>query len=277
MVGGADYRDPSREDITAGFLRAESALADEDPQRTLGIFAELRATGNSRLRDLLVERHTSLVHFLARKFKDRGESLEDVIQQGMIGLINAIDRFDLRRGVKFTTYATPMIAGEIKRYFRDKGRRMKVPRRLQELQYRVGGVVEELTQRLQRSPTIREISEALGATEETVVEALEMAHSMDLVSLDSDLPAHEDESPASFRDRVGCEDDALEVLGVRSHLEESLKVLNVRERAVVTMHFFDGLSQSDIAKRMGISQMQVSRLKQNAVDRLRRFFRGAET
>ncbi len=239
------------------------------------LFKEWHRTRDPRTRERLIEKHISLVHYLARKFRDRGESVDDLVQQGIVGLVNAFDRYDPGRCVKFTTYATPMIVGEIKRYFRDKSRRMKVPRRLQELNTQLSRVIENLTHGLHRSPTISEIAEALGTSEERIMEALEF--SQDMVSLDADVEFGDgDHSPHSLGECLGSLDEAIEVLGTRAHVEDALNVLNVRERAVVRMHFFEGMSQSDIAKRIGISQMQVSRLKHAAMTRLKKHLRGGE-
>lgn len=254
---------------------ADSEIAGSEPDDFNHLFKEWRRTRDPRTRERLIERHISLVHYLARKFRDRGESVDDLVQQGIVGLVNAFDRYDPGRSVKFTTYATPMIVGEIKRYFRDKSRRMKVPRRLQELNIQLSRAIENLTQGLHRSPTIPEIAEALGTSEERIVEALEI--SLDMVSLDEDIESGDDDhSPHSLGERLGTLDEAIEVLGTRSHVEDALNMLNVRERAVVRMHFFEGMSQSDIAKRIGISQMQVSRLKHAAMTRLKKHLRGGE-
>ena len=244
----------------------------DDPQQFNDLHLQWQRTKDPSLRSALIEQHVSLVHFLARKFRDRGESIEDLAQQGFVGLVDAFDRFDPKRHVKFTTYATPMIVGEIKRYFRDKGRRASVPRRLQELSYQLGNVVEELTQALQRSPTVPEIARALGVSEESVVEIMETGRACDVVFLDAGFgPDDEHVGTHSFLDYIGLLDEGIEAIDARSHLDEAFRVLDRRERTVVTLLFFEDMSQSEIAQKLGVSQMQVSRIKRAAMLRLREF------
>ena len=153
--------------------RTAGGKAAWDKDRTRELFRRLKASGDAEARDQLIVNHINLVRFLASKFKNRGESLEDLIQVGTIGLIKAIDRFDPERGLEFTTYATPTIMGEIKRHFRDKGWSVRVPRRLQELSAKVNQATDELTNQLQRSPSVAEIAEHLGSTVDEVLELIE--------------------------------------------------------------------------------------------------------
>ena len=148
------------------------------------LFAQWRASGDPALRDHLILMHRNLVVALARRFVEKGEIFEDLVQQGLIGLIYALDHFDSERGVRFTTFATPAVLGEIRRYFRDKSWCVRVPRRLQELHHLIGRTVEQLTQTYNRAPTYGEIANALNLHVDEVVEVLEMAHSVDLMSLD---------------------------------------------------------------------------------------------
>ena len=155
-----------------------------DKDRTRELFRRYKEEGDSEARDQLIVSHLNLVRFLASKFKNRGESLEDLIQVGTIGLIKAIDRFDPERGLEFTTYATPTIMGEIKRHFRDKGWSVRVPRRLQELSAKVNQATDELTNQLQRSPSVAEIAEHLGSTVDEVLEAMESSSAYSSVPLE---------------------------------------------------------------------------------------------
>jgi RNA polymerase sigma-B factor len=224
--------------------------------------------GDLQARDELIERYMSLVRSLARRYSHRGEQLDDLVQIGAIGLIKAIDRFDLDRGVELTTYATPNIIGEIKRHFRDKGWSVRVPRGLQELNVQISKLVEQLTVQLSRSPTIAELAEAAGVEEESVLEALESGRAYSAVSL----------SPGANSDEEG-ELDPLESLGEVEHeyeisedravLAPGFKVLDQRERKILHLRFFSGLTQSQIADEIGISQMHVSRLIRRSLEKIR--------
>jgi RNA polymerase sigma-B factor len=220
------------------------------------------------VREKLVDQYIGLVEFLARRFRNRGELLEDLVQVGTIGLLKAIDRFDLDREVEFSTYATPTIVGEIKRHFRDKGWAVRVPRRLQELHLELTKIVGHLGQELGRSPTIAEIAEAAGTTEETVLEGMEIAQAYNFTSLDAPIDSDDNES-ASFADQMGGEDDQLENLEYRASLAPEMAKLPERERRILYLRFYKGMTQSEIASRLGISQMHVSRLLNRTLIRLR--------
>ncbi len=221
-----------------------------------------------RLREQLVEQFIGLVEFLARRFRNRGEPLEDLIQVGTIGLLKAIDRFDLDREVEFSTYATPTIVGELKRHFRDKGWAVRVPRRLQELHLELTKVVAQLGQDLGRSPTVAEIAEAAQTNEETVLEGLEIAQAYNFTSLDAPIDTDEGSS-TTFAEQLGVEDEHLENLEYRASLAPEMSKLPERERKILYLRFFKGLTQSEIAERLGISQMHVSRLLNRTLIRLR--------
>ena len=238
------------------------------------MFRQLRATGEPKLRERLIQTHLNLVRFLARKFANRGEPVDDLIQVGTIGLINAVDRFDPERGIRFATYATPTIAGEIKRYFRDRGWAIKVPRRLQELNLAANKAIDTLVQRLDRSPTVKEIAREIDVTEEEALEALELGQMYELVSLDSETGQADDVSHTTVADYVGADDGVLEEIGARSSLVEGLKRLPERERKIIELRFFRNLSQTEVARRLGISQMHVSRLQHKALHHLHELSRG---
>ncbi|HVA37162.1 MAG TPA: SigB/SigF/SigG family RNA polymerase sigma factor [Candidatus Dormibacteraeota bacterium] len=222
-----------------------------------------------RLRSELVVMHLNLVRYLAVKFANRGESLEDLIQVGTVGLIKAIDRFDLERKVEFTTYATPTIVGEIKRYFRDKGWAVKVPRRLQELNLAVNRAVETLTSKLNRSPTISDLAEHLSVSEEQVLEAQELGQAYNVLSLDTELGGESEKKSATLLDYLGAEDASLERLEDRANLERAFGVLNGRERLILYLRFYQNVSQTEIARRLNVSQMHISRLQQKALEKLK--------
>jgi RNA polymerase sigma-B factor len=224
-----------------------------------------------RLRNELVVAHLNLVRYLAVKFANRGEALDDLIQVGTVGLLKAIDRFDLERGVEFTTYATPTIVGEIKRYFRDKGWAVKVPRRLQELNLSVNRAIEKLTVKLGHSPTVGELAQHLGASEEDILEAQELGQAYNLLSLDTELNGEGDKKSQTLADYVGQNDAGLELLEDRANLERAFQVLTGRERVILYLRFYESVSQTEIAKRLNVSQMHVSRLQQKALEKLKNF------
>ncbi len=226
----------------------------------------------TELRAKLVDQYIGLVEFLARRFRNRGEPLEDLVQVGTIGLLKAIDRFDLEREVEFSTYATPTVVGELKRHFRDKGWAVRVPRRLQELHLELSKTVSNLGQELGRSPTVAEIAKSAGTTEESVLEGLEIAQAYNFTSLDAPIDS-DDAGSTSFADQLGAEDDQLENLEYRAALAPEMAKLPEREREILYLRFFKGLTQSEIADRLGISQMHVSRLLNRTLIRLREALR----
>jgi RNA polymerase sigma-B factor len=221
------------------------------------------------LRDELVVVHLNLVRFLAVRFVNRGEPLDDLVQVGTVGLLKAIDRFDLERGVEFTTYATPTIVGEIKRYFRDKGWAVKVPRRLQELNLAVNRASDKLAISLGRSPTVTELAEHLQAGEDEILEAQELGQAYNLLSLDSEVSGEADKKSQTLADTVGVADAGLELLEDRANLEQAFGVLTGRERVIIYLRFYESVSQTEIAKRLNVSQMHVSRLQAKALEKLR--------
>jgi RNA polymerase sigma-B factor len=246
-----------------------------DRQRTREAFAHLAAMRAStphladRLRDELVVAHLNLVRYLAVKFANRGETLEDLVQVGTVGLIKAIDRFDLTRGVEFTTYATPTIVGEIKRHFRDKGWALKVPRRLQELNLSVNRAMEKLTVGLGHSPTVAELAKQLNASEEEILEAQELGQAYNLLSLDTEVTGDGDKNAQTLADYIGHPDPQLANLEDRANLERAFEVLTRRERVILFLRFYESVSQTEIAKRLNVSQMHVSRLQQKALEKLK--------
>jgi RNA polymerase sigma-B factor len=239
-----------------------------DKAHTRALFEHYREHGDEESRDELITMYLNLVKYLASRFRNRGEPIDDLIQVGTIGLIKAIDRFDIDRDVEFTTYATPTIIGELKRYFRDKGWAIKVPRRLQELSFRVNQAVDQLTGRLQRSPTILEIAEYLGVTPEEVLEAMETSEAYNFVSLESDRNTEGNDS-FSILEYVGKDDQLMSVIEDRTTLAQALRHLTPQEQRVLYLRFFQGLTQTEIASQLGISQMQVSRLLRKTLRVLR--------
>ncbi|OKI69569.1 RNA polymerase subunit sigma [Streptomyces sp. MJM1172] len=249
-------------------------VAVPDPRDRSGaraLFFELRelpegSVERAELRNRLVRMHLPLVEHLARRFRNRGEPLDDLTQVATIGLIKSVDRFDPDRGVEFSTYATPTVVGEIKRHFRDKGWAVRVPRRLQELRLSLTTATAELSQQHGRSPTVHELAERLGISEEEVLEGLESANAYSTLSLD--VPDTDDESPA-VADTLGSEDEALEGVEYRESLKPLLEGLPPREKRILLLRFFGNMTQSQIAQEVGISQMHVSRLLARTLAQLR--------
>ena len=222
--------------------------------------------GDASAREALVQRHLPLVRSLARRYAGRGESLEDIEQVGSIGLIKAIDRYELTREVALTTYATPNIVGEIKRHFRDKGWAIRVPRALQELNGKMGPTIERLTAKLGRSPTINEIAQEFETSPEQVLEAMEAGSAYAPQSLSVGPDADGELDPM---ETIGSEDVEFERTDERTSLEPALAALPDREQLILKLRFEEGLTQTQIAEQIGISQMHVSRLIRRSLERMR--------
>jgi RNA polymerase sigma-B factor len=209
------------------------------------------------------------VVFLARKFANRGEPLEDIVQVGYIGLLQAIERFEPQRGLEFSTFATPTIVGEIKRYFRDKSWAVKVPRRLQETMQRADLAGQRLQARLGRQPSVQEIAKEIELDPEEVLAAMEASPAQRTISFESTGPA-KDEDGLQLTERLGLDDQNLDKVELQDLLDQAMRHLTPRERRIMYLRFVDELPQAEVAKRLGISQMHVSRLQRAAVERLKR-------
>lgn len=264
MFGWSSMRD---NDALIG--RKRGSVVEWTDEETEQLFRRYLRGREPWVRDQLVMMHQNLVRFLAGKFANRGEPLEDLIQVGIIGLINAIDRFDPDRGTKFSTYATPTIVGEIRRHFRDKAWSLKVPRRLQELNLAANKASEDLSQRLGHPPTIQEIAAQIGASEEETLEAIELGNAYDTVSLDSKLAYEGESAPLTLAEFVGDMDGTLQNIETYGDLKQAMDSLEPREKAIIYYRFFMDMSQTEVAKRLNISQMHVSRLQQKALKRLK--------
>jgi len=251
----------------ASYRPSVSEKWDKDKVRQL--FVEYQACGDPALRDDLVGRHMNLVRFIAAKFANRGESLEDLQQVASLGLVKAIERYDLSVGAEFTTYATPTIIGEIKRHFRDKAGAFKVPRRLRELKVAVSRVAESLTNDMERAPTVHEIAQALDISDEEVLEAQELGQVYNVLSLNSDIESDEDKRVSNLLEYLGRADLQLENVENQVILERAFGYLSGRERLVIFLRFYESLTQSETAKILDISQMHVSRLQNRALQKLK--------
>ena len=233
--------------------------------------------GDLAAREQLIEQYMSLVRSLARRYSYRGEQLEDLVQIGAIGLIKAIDRFDVNRGVELTTYATPNIIGEIKRHFRDRGWSVRVPRGLQELNIQLSRLIEELTVQNGRSPTIPELAKAASVTDEEVLEALESGRAYSSLSLSAGSGGNDEDGDLDPLESLGTEEHQYEVSEDRAVLAPGFRVLDERERTILHLRFFEGLTQSQIAQQVGISQMHVSRLIRRSLEKIREEIASDET
>ena len=271
---GAQHERNTEQDARGAQHEPSDRHVQHDPQDRSGaraMFVELRKLQDgsaeyAELRNQLVRMHLPLVEHLARRFRNRGEPLDDLTQVATIGLIKSVDRFDPERGVEFSTYATPTVVGEIKRHFRDKGWAVRVPRRLQELRLALTTATAELSQLHGRSPTVHELAEKLAISEEEVLEGLESANAYSTLSLD--VPDSDDESPA-VADTLGATDEALEGVEYRESLKPLLAQLPPREQKILVLRFFRNMTQSQIAAEVGISQMHVSRLLARTLAQLR--------
>ncbi|MFF3325462.1 RNA polymerase sigma factor SigF [Streptomyces sp. NPDC002889] len=220
------------------------------------------------VRNTLVELNLALVKFAASRFRSRSEPMEDIIQVGTIGLIKAIDRFELSRGVEFPTFAMPTIIGEIKRFFRDTSWSVRVPRRLQELRIELAKAGDELAQQLDRAPTVGELAERLDITKDEVAEGMAASNAYTASSLDAQ--PEEDDAESALADRIGYEDHGLEGIEYVESLKPLIAGLPPRDRKILSLRFVANMTQSEIGEELGISQMHVSRLLTRTLVRLRK-------
>ncbi|MFZ0665877.1 MAG: SigB/SigF/SigG family RNA polymerase sigma factor [Acidimicrobiales bacterium] len=240
-----------------------SSTADEDQSR----FEEFSRTKDPALRDVIIESHLGLANQLARRFGNRGEAHDDLVQVASMALVKAVDRFEPERGVRFSTFAVKCILGELKRHFRDRGWAVRAPRRIQELYLELGHEIDRLVQELGRAPTVAELAVAVRASEHDVLEAMEAGRGYRSSSLDAP-----DQEGEPFVESLGAEDRELEHSENRSVLAMGLEQLSEKDRLILELRFVDGLTQSDIASRFGVSQMQVSRMLASSLKRLRANF-----
>jgi RNA polymerase sigma-B factor len=242
--------------------------APTPPQSVDDLFRAFARTHTPDLRNQLVEAHLRLAQRLARRFDHRGEDHDDLVQVASAALVMAVDRFDPSRGVAFATFATRTISGELKRYFRDKGWALRVPRRIQELYLELTGVISELSQTLGRSPTVPELAAATGASEEAVLEAMEAGRGYRSASIDAAIG--DGESP--MVDHLGEDDLAFVRFEEQSILGPACARLPERERRIIYLRFAKSMTQTEIARELGISQMHVSRLLAASLGQLRQAF-----
>lgn len=233
------------------------------------LFVRYAQTRDRTIRERLILRHLALVAGVVRRFANGRHPQEDLLQVGYIGLIKAIDRYEPTRGIAFRAYATPTIAGELRRYVRDKGNLLRLPRRVQEQLSAIRRESERLLQQLGREPTAREVAAAANIPVAVVADILSSQGSGNVVSLDRQYEPHGEGGPGAFADCLGGPDQDIENVERRYDLARAMSELDERERKIMYLHFFQGLSQSEIGARLRISQMHVSRLQRDALHRLR--------
>ena len=247
-----------------------SPLAADDPRDRLWDLLEALPADHPARRDVrneIVTAHMPLAVYLAQRFRDRGENLDDLIQVASVGLIKSVDRFDRTRGVVFSTFATPTVLGELKRHFRDKTWMVRVPRPLQELRIRLMAARDELTHQLSRSPTIAELASFMQLTQEQVLEGLDAANAYSATSLDAPSVANST-TGTRLEEQLGTADNAFELVERRHCVAALLDALPERERQIIFLRFFRDKTQTQIAAELGISQMQVSRLLSQTLSHL---------
>src|SRR5215471_7475547 len=242
-------------------------LSAEERESLRRKFVEYRRTHERRLRNELIEAHRSLAMHLARRYANRGEPFDDLLQVAYLGMLKAVERFDPERNLEFSTYATVTVEGELKRHFRDKTWSVRVPRRPQELHLRLGNVFNELSQRLNRPPRVPEVAAELGVTDEEVLEAMEVGGAYRSSSLDA-RPS-EGHDATTLERRIGAKDHGFDLAEDRVLLDRVLADLPERERLIVELRFFHDKTQTEIAQEVGISQMHVSRLLGRTLIKLR--------
>jgi len=242
-------------------------LSAEERRILRAKFVEYRRTNDRRLRNELIEAHKSLASHLARRFTNRGEPFDDLLQVAYLGMLKAVERFEPDRNLEFSTFATATVEGELKRHFRDKTWSIRVPRRPQELHLRLGNVINEMSQRLNRAPRVPEVAAELGVSEEEVLEAMEVGGAYRSTSLDARTNDAGESAPLD--QRLGTNDIGFDIAEHRVVLDNVLADLPERERAIVELRFFHDMTQTEIADRVGISQMHVSRLLTRTLVELR--------
>lgn len=255
--------DPMADNQVSAFLIRKSDATSEE------LFIEYYETKDDKIKNEIILRHMDFVKKLAYRFSNKGEPIDCLISVGTIGLINAVGRYDISLGVKFTTYATHCILGEIKRYFRDKTWVLKVPRNLKELNSTVHNTIDDLTKMLGRSPTISEIAQKLDLSPETVIEVMEAGRCYKPYSLEQKLEFNDGDDNFCFLDSLSRENQEDLNLFDKIDLKEALGALNKRGQMIVQLFYIDGYSQTKIAERLGISQMHVSRLLKQAIKSLK--------
>lgn len=249
-------------------LRARETELLEAPEDNSEEIKKLKREIKS-IRDTLIEHHMYIAEILAKKYVNKGIDYDDLFQVASLGLIYAIDRFDVSKGFEFSSYATPTIVGEIKRYFRDKSWVIKVPRRIQELSKKVNTAKIELSQELQKNPSIDDIADYLNISSEEVIEVLDASQVYSPQSLDKTLDTSNDDKDVSFGDLLGIEDKNYESIEVMDFIKKTMDKLKDVEKKILVYRYFDKMTQIAIAEELGVSQMTVSRIEKKVLKKFR--------
>ena len=234
------------------------------------LFKEYRKNKDKKIRDTLIEEHLYIAEILSKKYTNKGIDYDDIFQVASIGLIYSIDRYDIDKGFEFSSFATPTIIGEIKKYFRDKGWTIRVPRRIQELSKRINNAKVYLSQSLQRSPTVEDIADYLSCTEEEILEAMEASKVYTPQSLDLTFDSSNDDKDINLSDLIGEEDFYFSKIENNDFLEKTMMILNDIEKRILIERYFNKNTQVNIAKKLDISQMTVSRIEKKVLEKLRK-------
>ena len=246
---------------------ADTKVQKEKKKEIKEKFIEFHKTKDKKLRDELIEEHMYIVDILSNKYIGKGIEKDDLYQVASLGLIYAIDRYDPSKGYEFSSFATPTIMGELKRYFRDKGRVIRVPRRIQNLYKKINTAKKILPQELQRSPTIKDIANYLGEDEETILETMEASKVYTPQSLDMKYQVQKGENAVDLQDMIGEEDKSFDSIELQDIIEKSTQRLNDLEKEILKLRYYEGRTQIDIAQKLDISQMTVSRLEKKILQK----------
>jgi len=251
-------------DMVSSIAKTQKALKDKE------LFKEYTLTKNMEIRNELINRHLYIAEILSKKFLNKGIDYEDIYQVASLGLIYAIERFDITRGFEFSSFATPTIIGEIKKYFRDKGWSIRVPRRIQELSKRINLCKSTLQQSLQRTPTVRDIAEYLSCTEEEVIEAMEASQVYTPKSLDLTYDNDGDDKDVQLLDLIGNLDKSYDSIENKDFIDKVIQKLNEVEKKVLKDRFFNSKTQMKVAEELQVSQMTVSRMEKRIVEKFKK-------
>jgi len=241
-----------------------------EEKNTEKLFREYQKTKSPEIRNEIVEEHLSLAELLARKYTGRGVEYEDLLQVASYALVLAVERFDPDKGVQFASYATPTIIGEIKKYFRDTTWSLKVPRRLKEVSIRLIDAKEELQEKLHRVPTVQELADYMGVSDEEIIEAMEGSHAYSTYSLDQEPDPFADNEKHQFEKYLGESEEGYDRFETSGVLEKVMAELSPTERDIICKRFLQEITQREVAKALGVSQMTVSRIEKAMKDKFRK-------
>lgn len=245
------------------------AIQNSKTIKNQDLFLQYHQTRDVETRNQIFEKYKYMAEIISRKYINKGIEHDDIYQIACMGLIYAIERFDITKGFEFTSFATPTILGEIKKYFRDKGWAIKVPRKIQEISKKVNEINNTLSIQLNRAPTIKEIAQYINSSEEEVLEAFEAGKMFNSQSLDEKFDSSSEDSDLSLMDIVGHDDNHFVNIENEDFIQKSMDKLNELERKIIIKRFYSNKTQSEIAKELNISQMTVSRIEKKSLEKLR--------